>query len=194
MIRPLKTALLLAVAALPAFAWQAPVISPAYHRVDLKHSSGSSLPYTVEIPDGWELREDKAYPGLWLGPADAKIPSDSRLVWVRGSRTSLLDRDDAIAKIRAADEKDAGWAASVVEAKEVGGVKGVLVRMDSGEGTEARSTLALKMPFYNTSLDFMASGPRAEFEKMLPVYEQILFSVRPAQGLARPAAPAAPPQ
>ena len=115
-------------------------------------------------------------------------------MWVRGSRTSLLDREDAIAKIRAADEKDAGWAASVLEVKEVGGVKGVLVRMDSGEGTEARSTLALKMPFYNTALDFMASGPRAEFEKMLPVYEQILFSVRPVQGLARPAAPAAPPQ
>lgn len=187
-LRHLNTALLF-VAGLPAFAWQAPVISPAYHRVDLKHSSGSNLPYTVEVPDGWEVREDKDYPGFWLGPADAKIPSDPRLVWVRGSRTSLVDPQDAIAKIRAADEKGSGWAASVLEVKEVGGVKGVFVRMDSGEGAEARSTLALKMPFYNTALDFMASGPRAEFEKMLPVYEQILFSVRPAKDLARPAAP-----
>lgn len=188
MIRHFSTALLLA-AALPALAWQAPVTSPAYHRVDLKHSSGSNLPYTVEIPDGWVVREDKTYPGLWLGPADAKLPSDPRLVWVRGSRTSLLDPQDAAAKIRAADEKEASWKASVVEVREVAGVKGVLVRMDSGEGAEARSTLALKMPFYNTALDFMASGPRAEFEKMLPVYEQILFSVRPATAVAQPAAP-----
>ena len=188
MIRYLKTALLFA-AALSALAWQTPITSPVYHRVELKHSSGSSLPYTIEVPDGWELREDKGYPGLWLGPADAKLPSDPRLVWVRGSRTSLLDPQDAAAKVRAGDEKDASWSASVVEVKEVGGVKGVLVRMDSGEGAEARSTLVLKMPFYNMALDFLVSGPRAEFEKMLPVYEQILFSVRPNRAPAKPAAP-----
>ncbi|HSF44309.1 MAG TPA: hypothetical protein VLT87_31265 [Thermoanaerobaculia bacterium] len=188
MIRYLKTVLLLA-AALPALAWQTPATSPAYHRVELKHSSGSSLPYTIEVPDGWELREDKGYPGLWIGPADAKLPSDPRLVWVRGSRTSLVDPGDAAAKVRAGDEKDASWSASVVEVKEVGGVKGVLVRMDSGEGAQARSTLVLKMPFYNMALDFMVSGPRAEFEKMLPVYEQILFSVRPNKSQPKPAAP-----
>ncbi|HSN87896.1 MAG TPA: hypothetical protein VL025_14150 [Thermoanaerobaculia bacterium] len=188
MIRPLTTALLLA-AALPALAQQTPATSPAYRRVALTHSSGSALPYTIEVPDGWELREDKEYPGLWLGPAGARIPSDPQLVWVRGSRTALVSPQDTVAQIRAGDEKDASWSASRLEVKEVGGVKGVLVRMDSGEGAQARSTLVLKMPFYSTALDFMASGPRAEFEKMLPVYEQILFSVRPNQAQPQPAAP-----
>lgn len=188
MIRPLTTALLLA-AALPALAQQTPATSPAYHRVALTHSSGSALPYTIEVPDGWELREDKEYPGLWLGPAGARIPSDPQLVWVRGSRTALVSPQDTVAQIRAGDEKDASWSASRLEVKEVGGVKGVLVRMDSGEGAQARSTLVLKMPFYSTALDFMASGPRADFEKMLPVYEQILFSVRPNQAQPKPAAP-----
>ncbi len=191
MIRSLSTALLLA-AALPAFAQQPPSTSPAYTRVALKHSSGSALPYTIELPDGWEVREDKDYPGLWLGPADAKIPSDPRLVWVRGSRGTVANPEDAAARIRAADAEQKDWAASRLEVKEVGGVKGVLVRMDSGEGDQARSTLALKMPFFSTALDFMASGPRAEFEKMLPVYEQILFSVRPEK-LPEPQ-PAAPPR
>lgn len=179
MIRSLTTALLLA-AALPALAQQPPATSPAYTRVALKNSSGSALPYTIELPDGWAVREDKEYPGLWLGPADAQIPSDPRLVWVRGSRTSLTNPQETVAQIRAGDEKEPSWSASRLEVKEVGGVKGVLVRMDSGEGEKARSTLVLKMPFYNTALDFLASGSRAEFEKMLPVYEQVLFSVRPA--------------
>lgn len=192
MIRSLSTALLLA-AALPAFAWQTPATSPAYSRVALKNSSGSALPYTIELPDGWGVREDKDYPGLWLGPADAKIPSDPRLVWVRGSRTSLVNPQETVAQIRAGDEKEPSWSASRLEVKEVGGIKGVLVRMDSGEGVEARSTLVLKMPFYSTALDFLASGSRAEFERMLPVYEQILFSVRPATAPPKPQ-PAAPPK
>lgn len=188
MIRPLTTALLLA-AALPAFAWQAPVPSPVHHRVALKNANGSVLPYTIEIPDGWEVRENKEYPGLWLGPANAQIPSDSQLVWVRGSRTSLVKPEETVAQIRAGDEKDSSWSASRLEVKELGGVKGVLVRMDSGDGAQARSTLVLKMPFYSAALDFLVSGSGAEFERMLPVYEQILFSVRPAQAPSKPAAP-----
>lgn len=193
MIRSLSTALLLA-AALPAFAQQSPSTSPAYTRVALQHSSGSALPYTIELPAGWAVREDKDYPGLWLGPANAKIPSDPELVWVRGSRGSLENPEDAVAKIRAADAQQKDWTASRLEVMEVGGIKGVLVRMDSGEGDQARSTLALKMPFYNTALDFMVSGSRAEFERMLPVYEQILFSVRPATAPSKPQAAAPPKQ
>ena len=74
MIRSLKTALLLAAAALPAFAWQAPVTSPAYHRVDLKHFERLEPAVHGRDPGRLEVREDKAYPGFWLGPADVQDP------------------------------------------------------------------------------------------------------------------------
>ena len=62
--------------------------------------------------------------------------------------------------------------------REVGGLRGILVRMDSGEGGEARSSLTLKLPFTGQAIDFVASAPRAEFERRLPLYERILLSVR----------------
>jgi hypothetical protein len=66
----------------------------------------------------------------------------------------------------------------LVEVRDLQGVKGVLVRMDSGAGDAARSTLVLKLPLEKAGVDFSASAPRAEFEKMLPTYERILLSVR----------------
>lgn len=151
--------------------------SDAPQRVELPGAPGKPFPYTVEIPGGWHLREVEGIPGVWLGPADAQPPSDPRLVYVRISPTSLADPAKTVANIRAADEKQP-WSASLVEIREVGGVRGVLVRMDSGEGAEARSTLVLKLPLEAGGVDFMSTAPRAEFEKLLPVYEKVLFSVR----------------
>lgn len=185
MIRFSAIALLLA-AALPALALQtsapaAGASEPAYRRVELKptQGEGKALPYTVEIPADWQVRQETGYPGLWLGPADAKPPESPKLIYVRGSLVSLADPEKVAASIRANDAKEGTWTAPRVEVMDLGGVRGVLVRMDSGEGDKARSTLALKLPLESTAVDFMASASRGEFEKMLPVYEKILLSVRP---------------
>jgi hypothetical protein len=150
----------------------------ASRRIELPGAPEKPFPYTVEIPGGWQLREVEGTPGIWLGPADAQPPNDPRLIYVRISPTPLADPAKTVANIRAADEKQP-WSAPLVEEREVGGIRGVLVRMDSGEGDAARSTLVLKLPLEGGGVDFLGSAPRAEFEKLLPVYEKVLFSVRP---------------
>lgn len=147
-------------------------------RIELPGSPEKPFPYTVEVPAGWQLREVEGTPGVWLGPADAQPPNDPRLVYVRISPTPLTDPAKTVANIRAADEKQP-WSAPLVEEREVGGIRGVLVRMDSGEGEKARSTLVLKLPLEGGGVDFLGSAPRAEFEKLRPVYEKVFFSVRP---------------
>jgi hypothetical protein len=147
-------------------------------RIELPGAPGKPFPYTVEIPGGWQLRQVEGIPGVWLGPSDAQPPNDARLIYVRISPTSVADPAKTVANIRAADEKQP-WSAPLAEVREVGGIRGVLVRMDSGEGQAARSTLVLKLPLEGGGVDFTASAPRAEFEKLLPLYEKVFFSVRP---------------
>jgi hypothetical protein len=167
----------LAVAVLPAFAAEPPA---AFHRVELKPAGqGKPLPYTIEVPRDWQVRQVEGYPGLWIGPADAKPPEDARLIWVRGSQVPLAKPDEVVANIKANDAKDAEWSSPRAEVREVGGVRGVLWQMDSGSGDTARSTLTLKVPLANLAADFVASARQAEFPKMLPLYERILLSVRP---------------
>jgi hypothetical protein len=151
---------------------------PGYHRIDLPGGDGKPFPYTIEVPADWQVRQIKESPGLWLGPPAALPPSDPRLVYVRISLTGVPDADQAAANIRAADAKNASWTAPLVEVRDLGGVKGVLVRMDSGAAERARSTLALKLPLEKGGVDFLASAPRGEFDRMLPTYERILLSVR----------------
>lgn len=150
-------------------------------RIELPGAPGKPFPYTVEIPAGWQMRQVEGIPGVWLGPTDAQPPNDPRLVYVRISTTPLTDAAQTAANIRAADEKQP-WSAPLVEVREVGGVRGVLVRMDSGEGSAARSTLVLKLPLEGGGVDFLGSAPRAEFEKLAPVYEKVLLSVRRRAG------------
>ena len=164
-------------AAEPAAPAPAPA-ETALRRIELKSEQGQALPYTIEVPEGWQVRQVAEFPGLWLGPADAVPPQDPRLVWVRGSRVSLADPEAVMASIRANDEAQAAWSAPRVELHEVGGLRGILIRMDTGEGDQARSTLTLKVPFTDAALDFVASAPRAEFERRLALYERILLSVR----------------
>lgn len=173
----------LAAVALQTAAFAAPPAAPAaFHRVEIKPpGQGKPLPYTIEVPKDWEVRQVAGYPGLWIGPADAKPPEDARLIWVRGSQISLAKPDEVVANIKANDAKEADWSAPRAEVKEVGGVRGVLWQMDSGSGDAARSTLTLKMPLANMAADFVASARREEFPKMLPLYERILLSVRSAE-------------
>lgn len=149
-----------------------------YRRVELPGAEGKPFPYTVEIPKDWQVREVQGMPGVWLGPAGVEPPNDPRLIYVRISLARLDNPEQAVANIKANDAKQEAWSAPVAEVRDVNGVKGVLVRMDSGAGDAARSTLALKLPLETGGVDFMASAKRDEFEKMLPTYERVLFSVR----------------
>jgi hypothetical protein len=168
----------------------AAALSPAafaqeFNRIELKPTAskvqGRPLPYTIEVPKGWEARQVEGYPGLWIGPADAKPPEDPRLIWVRGSQVPLAEPEKVVANVKANDEKDPTWSAPRVEIKEIGGVRGVLIETLTGEKDKARGTLTLKMPLAGVSLDFIGSAPAAELPKMLPLYERILLSVRPVQ-------------
>jgi hypothetical protein len=154
-----------------------------YHRMGLPGPADQPLPYTVEVPTGWVVKvakDSKEMPGLWLGPYDAVPPKDPRLIYVRISAVKLDDPDKAVANIRAADAKNDAWSAPIVEVRDLEGLKGVYVRMDSGSGDTARSTLALKLPYTTGGIDFLAGAPRADFEKLFPVYQKILLSVRRA--------------
>ena len=177
-------AIVVFVAFVPAMAAAEPPAEPAPtapagpQRIELPGAPGKPFPYTVEIPAGWQMRQVEGIPGVWLGPAEAEPPNDPRLIYVRISPTSVADPEKTVANIRAADEKQP-WSAPLVEVREVGGVRGVLVRMDSGEGETARSTLVLKLPLEGGGVDFMGSAPRAEFDALRPIYEKVFFSVRP---------------
>lgn len=159
---------------------QAPAGTPAQptamQRIELPGSPDKPFPYTVDIPADWQMRQVKDIPGIWLGPKDAEPPNDPRLVYVRIS-PNPMDPAKTVANIRAADEKQP-WSAPFVEAREVNGIPAVLVRMDSGEGDKARSTMVLKLPLEGGGVDFLGSAPRAEFEKLLPSYQKVFFSVR----------------
>ncbi|HEY0511502.1 MAG TPA: hypothetical protein VGH73_06340 [Thermoanaerobaculia bacterium] len=168
-------------AALPVAALAA---APGYHRVELKAAQGKPLPYTLEVPQDWQVRQVAGFPGLWIGPADAKPMEDARMIWVRGSQVDLAEPDKVVANIKGNDAAHPEWSAPRVEAREVGGVRCVLVQMDSGEGDKARSSLTLKVPFQKVSVDFVAGSKRDEFARMLPTYEKILFSVRPVAAAA----------
>jgi hypothetical protein len=146
-------------------------------RIELPGAPGKPFPYTVEIPANWKMRQVEGIPGVWLGPTDAQPPNDPRLVYVRISPTPLTDPAKTVANIRAADATQP-WSVPFIEAREVNGIPAVLLRMDSGEGAAARSTLVLKLPLEGGGLDFLGAAPRAEFAKLLPVYQKVFFSVR----------------
>lgn len=152
------------------------------HRVGLPGPDGKPFPYTIEIPTGWQVLFSKEVPGVFVGPASALEPEkDVRMVYVRVSPASILDPEAVVANIKQSYAADATWSAPLVEVRELGGVRGVLVRVNSGSGGEARSTLVLKMPLGQSSVDFIASAPPAEFERLLPGYQRVILSVLPVR-------------
>jgi hypothetical protein len=153
----------------------------AWRRIMVQPADGKDpLPYTIEVPRDWHVRQSEKIPGLFVGPADAKVGEDSRLIWIRGSQIPVSDAEKVAADIRKTDAEKPEWAAPRVEVKDLGGVRGVLVRIDSGEADKAHSSLILKLPLQNLGIDFVVSAPRGDFDKMLPTYEKVLLSVRPA--------------
>ena len=127
------------------------------------------------------MQSSKTVAGVFLGPAGVAEPeTDTRMIYVRISAASVIDPEAVAANIRK-PPADKSWSAPVVEVRDVGSVRGVLVRIDSGSGDQARSTLVLKLPLGQTSVDFMASAPRADFERRLADYQRVLLSVLPAR-------------
>lgn len=168
----------MAAAQTPAASVQgAPAKPAALQRIELPGAPGKPFPYTVEIPAGWQMRQVEGIPGVWLGPSDAQPPNDPRLIYVRISPTPLTDPEKTVANIRAADAQQP-WSVPFIEARQVNGIPAVLLRMDSGEGAAARSTLVLKLPLEVGGVDFLGAAPRAEFEKLLASYQKVFFSVR----------------
>lgn len=166
----------------------------AVHRVTLSAGAGKDLPYSIEVPRDWTMRQEQGYPGLFVGPADAK-PEDPRLIWVRGSQVSLADPAQVAANIRTSDAQADQWTAPRVEEKEVGGVEALLVRLDTQDAKNpgtTRSTLILKLPLGQAGLDVVASADKAEMDRRMAEYERILLSVRPVATPAQPATPPAP--
>jgi len=160
----------------------APPAEKPYRRIVVGPQAGAPLPYTIEVPEGWQVVQAKEVPGLFMGPPGAIPPNDPSLIYVRGSQVSLANPAQVAQSIRDNDAQQPTWSAPRIEVKDLGGVKGLLVRMDSGEGEKARSTLVLKLPLGDKGVDFLCQAPRAQFEKNLPQYERLLLSVRAVAG------------
>jgi hypothetical protein len=156
-----------------------PGAAPSGHRVELPGAQGKPFPYTIEIPHDWQVRQVKGIPGVWLGPTGAEPPEDPRLLYVRMSHVSLADPQKVVQSIRANDVTAMEWSASELEVREIGGVKGVWVRRETGEGAKARSTITLKLPVGASSVDFIASVPPAEYKKLGALAEKLILTVRP---------------
>jgi|HubBroStandDraft_3_1064219.scaffolds.fasta_scaffold77023_2 hypothetical protein len=159
-----------------------PAAASGYHRVELPGAADKKFPYTVEVPQGWTVHEIKDTPALlWLGPegGNPASESDANLVLVRLSPAELGKPEDVVAKLKQQVPADGSWTAPVVEVREVGGVRGVWVQMNTASGAATRKTLILKLPLPRTSVDFIARAAGETFDKMRPEYERILLSVRP---------------
>lgn len=174
---PLAPAASAATAAAPAS--PKPAAAAAGHRVELPGAQGKPFPYTIEIPFDWQVRQVKGIPGVWLGPAGAEPTEDPRLIYVRLSPVSLAEPQKVLEAIRANDAKAKEWSASELEVREVGGVKGVWVRREVGEGAKARSTITLKLPVGSGSVDFVAAMPPADYKKLGVLAERLMGTVRP---------------
>ncbi len=142
---------------------------------------GAPLPYSIEVPTTWIVRQADNLPGLFIGPADAKPPDDPRLIWIRGSQVPLSNPYQVVESIKANDPAKSGWSAPRAEIKNLGGVSAVLVRIDAGTGDKVRSSLILKLPLIDHSADFVMTADKGQFELQESAYEKMFLSVRPVQ-------------
>jgi hypothetical protein len=179
-MRPrLLAAVVLVSLGLPAGTAAAATPSAALHRITLPAAAGAA-PLSVEVPAEWAVREVPGVPGVWIGPPGSRPDGGGQMLQVLPSAAPLDDPERVAGAIRASDEAAQGWSAPRVEVREVGGLRGVLVQLESGEGEAARTTLALKLPAGGGSVDFLLSARRAEFERLRPLLTSILLSARPA--------------
>lgn len=162
---------------------ESPAVSETFERVDLPPAPGQEVfPYTLDVPEGWRVQTESDTPGLWIGPPGTNPRDHYRLVYARFSPVSLADPAEVAASIEASAAEAADWRAPVVEVRDFGGVSGVWVEMDRGEGDEGRTTLVVKLPLGDTSVDFLATAGRDELGELRPLFERILLSLRPVAG------------
>ena len=84
---------------------------------------GAALPLHRGDPADWKVHQVPDSAGLWLGPAAASRRAGPRMVYVRISPASLADPAAVAANIRTSDAADPKWAASMVEVRDVNGVR-----------------------------------------------------------------------
>ncbi|HEX5757944.1 MAG TPA: hypothetical protein VF121_02015 [Thermoanaerobaculia bacterium] len=170
---------LLALAA-PAAAARKPARPLALPAVD-----GRTIPYVVVVPRDWDVRQvPGGGPGLWIGRPGARPEAEPELLHVLPSAQPFGDPQQVVAAIRAADQAAAAWSAPLVEVREVAGTRGVLMRMETGEGAAARTVLALRLPAGEGSVDFLLSARRADFARLEPLFTTVLTSLRRAEAAA----------
>jgi hypothetical protein len=160
-----------------------------FHRILLHKPESQAqepLPYSLEVPTDWAASPFNNNALIILGrpgqvPAEVGKRVNPNIVTVRSSQVDLAKPEEVVATIKANSATDPDWKVSLVEVKEVGGVRGILVRSHQGEGDAARTTLILKLPLKSGSIDFIAQARPEEFDAHLPLYERVLYSIQPVE-------------
>ncbi len=141
------------------------------------------LPYTIDVPQGWEVRpwlNDQwlliAPPGEM--PGEVGKPANPRAMIVRHSLVDIRDAAAVVTNIKAnaAQDKQSKW--DLVEVRDVAGVKGIISQIEGGEGDAQRITYVLKIPYGAQSIDFTVSCPTGAFSEYRPLYERIFQSIK----------------
>lgn len=148
--------------------------------------TGVMLPYTLEAPTTWEVRPWANNAFLILGPPDQRPaelgqPQNPWVVVVRPSNKEFPGVEASISNITASAKRATDWRLVAIEARDFSGAKGLLVQMESGDPSRRRQTMIAKVPFASGALDVIASAPVGDFAAFRPLYERILFSLRPAK-------------
>jgi len=154
------------------------------HRLQMPRSTGP-LPYTIELPEGWQVRpwlNDQwvliAPPGEM--PGEVGKPANPRAMIVRHSIVDIRDAEAIVANMRANLAQDKQLKVDVLEVREVAGVKGIVSQLESGDGDARRITYGLKVPLGDKSIDFTVSCPTGAFSEYRPLYERIFNSLKKA--------------
>jgi hypothetical protein len=167
----------------PPAGTESSAVSETFERVELPPAPGQeAFPYTLDVPEGWRVQTESDTRGLWIGPPGTNPRDHHRLVYARFSPVSLADPAAVAASIEANAAEAPDWRAPVVEVRDFGGVAGVWVQMERGEGAEGRTTLVVKLPLGDTSVDFLATAGGDELGELRPLFERILLSLRPVAG------------
>ncbi|MGE5234694.1 MAG: hypothetical protein ACM3OB_11335 [Acidobacteriota bacterium] len=154
------------------------------HTLQMPRST-APLPYTIELPAGWQARpwlNDQwvliAPPGEM--PGEVGKPANPRAMIVRHSIVDIRDPEAVVANMRANLAQDKQLKVDVLEVREVAGVKGIVSQIESGDGDARRITYGLKVPLGDKSIDFTVSCPTGAFSEYRPLYERIFSSLKKA--------------
>lgn len=154
------------------------------HRLQMPRMK-EALPFTVELPQGWEVRPWLNDQWLLISPpgempGEVGKPANPRALIVRHSIVDIRNPEAIIANIRANVAQDKSLKMDLIEVREVAGVRGIVSQIEGGEGDARRITYSLKIPLEDKSLDITVSCPTGAFSEYRPLYERIFSSLKKA--------------